>query len=94
MNDQHILQELETVLEALGIRIRRETLEGSPGGLCRVNGRPCMFLDTSAPAADLAGLCAETIRSHIDLESVYLKPEVRRFLEQTPAPMCRETNFL
>jgi len=82
MNDQQILQELEAVLESLGVHVRHETLEGFPGGMCRVNGRCCMFLDTSAQPAELALLCACAIRGKVDLESLYLKPELRRYLDE------------
>jgi hypothetical protein len=83
MNDQQILDELETVLEALGIHIRHEALEDSVGGLCMLNGRCCMFLDAGAHPADKARLCAVELRKQADIDTMYLKPEVRRFLEQT-----------
>lgn len=83
MNDQQILQELEALLEALGICVRHETLEGFPGGMCTVNGRSCMFLDVSAQPSDQARLCAAELRKRADLEALYLKPGVRRYLEET-----------
>jgi len=85
MTDQQILQELESILEALGIHVRHETLEGFPGGMCMVNGRCCMFLDASTQPADLARLCAGAVMGKTDLDTMYLKPEVRRYLEQTAA---------
>ena len=81
MNDQQLLQELEALLEALGIRVRHETLEGFAGGMCTVNGRCCMFLDISAQPSDLARLCALELIKKADLETLYLRPEVRRYLE-------------
>ncbi|MBM4310102.1 MAG: hypothetical protein FJ119_04030 [Deltaproteobacteria bacterium] len=83
MNDQQLLQELEALLEALGIRVRHETLEGFAGGMCTVNGRCCMFLDATAQPSDSARLCARELRKKIDLETLYLRPEVRRYLEET-----------
>ncbi len=83
MNDQQILEELEAALEALGIHVRHEVLEDSIGGLCMVKGRCCMFLDAGAHPADQARLCAGELRKHAAIDTVYLKPEVRRFLEQT-----------
>jgi hypothetical protein len=82
MTDHQILQELESILEALGIHVRHETLEGFPGGMCVVNGRCCMFLDASAQPADLARLCAGAVMKKTDLDTIYIKPEVRRYLEQ------------
>jgi hypothetical protein len=82
MTDQQILQELEAILEALGIHVRHETLEGFSGGLCTVNGCCSMFLDACAQPADLARLCAGAVTSRADLDTMYLKPEVRRYLEE------------
>ena len=82
MTDEQILQELEAILEALGIRVRHETLEGFPGGMCMVNGRCCMFLDDRTQPADLARLCAGAVIRRMDLDTMYLKPAVRRYLEQ------------
>jgi hypothetical protein len=83
MTDQQILQELESILEALGIHVRHETLEGVPGGMCLVNGRCYMFLDASTQPADLARLCASAVMKKTDLDAMYIKPEVRRYLEQS-----------
>ncbi len=83
MNDQQMIQELEAILEALGIRVRHETLEGFAGGLCTVNGRCCLFLDAATQPADLVRVCAGAVRQKADLDAIYLKPEVRRYLEQT-----------
>ena len=86
MTEQQILQELEAILEALGVRVRRELLDDFPGGLCTLNGACCLFLDASARASDLARLCAGAVREKADLDTMYLKPEVRRFLENTEVP--------
>ena len=82
MTDQQILQELETILESLGIHVRHEELEGFSGGLCTVNGCCSMFLDVSAQPADLARVCGKAVMSRADLDTMYLKPEVRRYLEE------------
>lgn len=85
MTDQQILQELEARLEALGICVRHEMLDGFPGGMCTVNGRSCMFLDASAQPSEMARLCAGELRKMADFEALYLKPEVRRYLDETAA---------
>jgi hypothetical protein len=82
MTDQQILQELEAILEALGIHVRHEKLEGFSGGLCTVNGCCSMFLDACAQPADLARLCGDAVMSRVDLDTMYFKPEVRRYLEE------------
>lgn len=86
MTDQQILQELEGMLEALGIQVRHEALDGSPGGMCTVNGSCCMFLDTCGQPADLARQCAGAVMGRVDVDTLYLKPEVRRYLRAAAVP--------
>ncbi|MBN2136364.1 MAG: hypothetical protein JW720_01015 [Sedimentisphaerales bacterium] len=81
MNEQRILEELLTLLDANGVAIRNEALGGSGGGLCTVKGRSIFFLDTQAQSSDVAALCAEAIAKVVDIESIYIRPEVRQFIE-------------
>ena len=85
MEDRQMLQELEALLEALDVQVRHESLGDVPGGICTVNGRWCMFLDPFMQIADQARLCAEGIIKKADIDTLYLKPEVRRYLEQASA---------
>jgi len=81
MNEQGILEELLALLEANSVTIRNEPLGGSGGGLCTIKGESIFFVDTQAPSADLAALCAEAVSKIVDIEKIYIKPEVRRFIE-------------
>ena len=81
MNEQRILEELLGLLEANNVAIRREPLGGSGGGLCTVKGEAIFFVDTQAPSAEVAALCAEAVAKVLDIEKVYVKPEVRQFIE-------------
>ena len=81
MNEQRILEELLALLEANSVTIRREPLEGSGGGLCTVKGETIFFLDTQASSAESAAICAEAVSKVVDTERVYIKPEVRQFIE-------------
>jgi len=81
MNARAILEELLALLEANGTAIRSEGLGGSGGGLCTVNGRNIFFLDTEAPSAEIAALAAQAASRIVDIEKVYIKPQVRRFIE-------------
>ena len=85
MNEQNILEDILVLLEANRIKIRRELLEGSGGGLCRIRGESVLFLDTEASVARQAAVCAEALKSVVDIESIYLRPEVRRFIEDRTA---------
>jgi DNA polymerase III delta prime subunit len=81
MNEQRILEELLEILEANGVTIRNEPLGGSGGGLCTVKGKQIFFVDTDAPAAEVAALCAAAVAKIVDIEKVYLKPQVRQLIE-------------
>ena len=81
MNEHRILEELLALLEANSVTIRREQLGGSGGGLCTVKGETIFFLDTQAPSAESAAVCAEAVSKVADTERVYIKPEVRKFIE-------------
>jgi len=81
MNEQSILEELLGLLEKTRTVIRSEPLGGSGGGLCMIKGEPVFFLDTQAQTADSAALCAQAVATLIDIENIYIKPEVRQFIE-------------
>jgi hypothetical protein len=81
MNEQRILEELLALLEANGVAIRSEPLGGSGGGLCTIKGRPTFFVDAQAASSDVAALCAEALPKVTDVESIYIRPEVRQFIE-------------
>ena len=81
MDDQQILDELLSILETGGIQVRDEPMGGSGGGLCKLRGRQVFFLDTQASPVDCALACAEAVERAIDIEQLYIKPQVRRFIE-------------
>jgi len=81
MNKQMILEELLATLEANGVSVRREPLGGSGGGLCTVKDQKIFFLDTQASSAEMAPICAEAVAQIVDIEKIYLKPEIRQFIE-------------
>ncbi len=75
------MEELLTLLEANNVTIRSEPLGGSGGGLCTVKGQSIFFVDTQAPSADLAAVCADAVSKVVDVEKIYIRPEVRQFIE-------------
>ena len=81
MNEQRILEELLALLEANSVAIRDEPLGGNGGGLCAMKGRQVFFVDTQAPCAVVAAMCAEAVPKVVDIEQIYIKPEVRQFIE-------------
>jgi hypothetical protein len=81
MNEQNILDELLALLEANGVTIRNEPLGGSGGGLCIIKGEPIFFVDTQAASAVSAAMCAEAVSKVVDVEQIYIKPQIRQFIE-------------
>jgi methyl coenzyme M reductase beta subunit len=81
MNEQNILEELLALLEANGVAIRSEPLGGSGGGLCLIKGRHIFFVDTQASSAVSAAMCADAVSKMVDVEQIYVKPQVRQFIE-------------
>jgi hypothetical protein len=81
MNEQTILEELLALLEASRVKIRSEPLGGRGGGLAMMKGENIFFVDTEAPNAEVAALCADAVMKLLDVETIYLRPEVRQFIE-------------
>ena len=81
MNEQRILEELLELLKANSVAIRYEPLGGSGGGLCTVKGQQIFFVDTQAPSIVSAALCAEALPKVVDIETLYIRPQVRQFIE-------------
>ncbi|MGB2865944.1 MAG: hypothetical protein WBC05_21605 [Sedimentisphaerales bacterium] len=81
MNEQSILDELLALLEANGVTIRNEPLGGSGGGLCTIKSEPIFFVDTQAPSVVSAAICAEAVPKVVDVEQIYIKPQIRQFIE-------------
>jgi hypothetical protein len=81
MNDQNILDELLALLEANGVTVRNEPLGGSGGGLCTIKGQRIFFVDTQAASAVSAAICAEAVSKVVDVEQIYIKPQIRQFIE-------------
>lgn len=80
---------LERAAAALGLEVRRERLEigdaNAPGGLCRLaDGRPvCILSDRLSGDEELRALGLALL--HFDLESVYLPPAARTYIERLSA---------
>ena len=83
MNSQAILQLLVTLLEENDVQVRAEPLGGGGGGLCNIKGRDIFFLDTQAPTAESTALCAQAVGRLVNIESIYIRPEIRQCIEDS-----------
>lgn len=86
MNQQDIAEQLLEIIDKNGIDIRYERLGGSGGGLCTIKDKKIMFVDSQATAAETAGNCADALVKIVDINSIYLRPEIRRFVEEHRNP--------
>lgn len=82
MNTEAILDELLAVLERTGVQVRTEALGGGAGGLCKIKGKYIFFVDSESGAADSAAVCAEAVAKIVDVDEIYLTPQVREFVEK------------
>ena len=82
MAEHHILKTLVDLLEANRIKVRKELLEDGPGGLCRIGKERILFLDSKAQPEDQAETCAAALAEVVDLDNIYLRPDVREFVER------------
>ena len=81
MNKQSILDELLALLEQNDVTIRTDALGGGGGGLCKIKDKTIFFVDTQSPTAENAEICAGAVAELIDIETIYIRPEVREFIE-------------
>lgn len=81
MTDQQILEELVCLLETHGVQVRSEPLSGHGGGLCRIRGQTILFLDTRSASTESAVVCAAAVGQLLDMETLYIKPQVREFIQ-------------
>jgi hypothetical protein len=82
VNQQQILEELIGLLEENTVTVRSEPLGGGGGGLCSIKGKNIFFLDTQSSSAELSALAAEAVAKIVDIENIYIRPEVRMIIEK------------
>ncbi|AQT69146.1 hypothetical protein STSP2_02333 [Anaerohalosphaera lusitana] len=83
MDVDQILEDLLIVLESADVSLKREPMGGGGGGLCRIKDRLVFYVDTDAPALLNAENVAVAAADVTDLDLIYLRPEVRDFVEKT-----------
>lgn len=69
------------LLEHNGVSIRTEPMGGRGGGLCKIKDKQVFFVDAEAQTVDMAAICARAVSDMVDLENIYIKPQIRDFLE-------------
>ncbi len=80
MENQAILDDLLAILEQNSVCLRQEVLGGAGSGLCKIKDKRVFFVDTESQTIETARNCAFAVNELVDIESVYIRPEVRRFV--------------
>ena len=81
MNKQSILDELLALLEQNDVTVRTDALGGGSGGLCKIKDKVIFFVDTQSSASENAEICARAVAELIEIEQIYIRPEIREFIE-------------
>jgi hypothetical protein len=80
---ERLLWELEALANRLGVAVRVEVLadelQGRPGGLCRVHGKPIVFVDASLGIAERSVMLAKALAS-FELDAVSMPPLLREIV--------------
>jgi hypothetical protein len=80
-----MLGQLEEVARSVGIDIRYDTIKKvetfSTGGLCQLRGDYVLIINAQAPLEDKIEMVADAV-VRFDLSQVYVKPNVREYLER------------
>lgn len=77
----NLLEELKLILPMVDIEYRETKRIKSNGGLCIVKGKNFLIVKRDIESEEKAEIIKNELKS-FDLESKYIKPEVREFLEE------------
>jgi hypothetical protein len=79
MPDSEIVEYLEKVCRDSGIQIRREFLgDDSPGNFAKLRGRPTVFVNSLADAADVIDVLFRALTEVKPYEQIRLRDDVQR----------------
>jgi len=84
MDDHTTLSLLEKLSDKLGIPIRYEIIQDEltgPGGLCRIEGKFILLIDSKATAKEKIQIMTVALR-RFDLSDIYVRPALRELLEE------------
>lgn len=83
MDKSQLLEDMLAILQGHGIEVRSESMGGGGGGLCAFGGKQVYFVDTDAPEVETNAITARTVGEIVDIEEIYLRPQVRELIEHS-----------
>lgn len=78
---ESLLEDLKLTLQSLSIEYKETKRIKSKGGLCSVKGKNIIILKKDIEADEKAEIIKKELKS-FNIENLYIKPEVREFLEE------------
>jgi hypothetical protein len=81
---EQLCEELKTLAERAGLKVREEALLREVGyhprsGTCRVRGEELLFVDRTLPVSERVAVLTDELRRR-DLRGLYMSPLLRRLL--------------
>jgi hypothetical protein len=80
--DRSAFEELIEAAARLGVMVRHIHLGGGGGGLAQVKGKRVLFIDLDAHPQDQLEKTAGALAGLAEIETVYLRPDVRDLLRR------------
>ena len=74
--------EMIEVARRIGVMVRHARLGGSGGGLAPIKGQRQIFVDLDADPQDQLEQTAKALAKLDELETLYVRPDVRAIVEQ------------
>lgn len=84
MDNANLLHILEAVADELAVEIRQDDLQGSRGGLYRLNGRACILVDRNLSLPERVALMVRSLAC-LPHDGVFMPPAVRELLDSASA---------
>jgi len=82
MENKAILDDLVELLEKNSVKVRKDSMGCGNAGLCKLKNGYMFFMDTDSNSYENAISCARAVKEIVDIETIYIRPEVRDFIEQ------------
>ncbi len=89
MDENAILDQLEELLQKLGVQVRHETIRQDEdsihvtGGLCLLRGKYVLILNSHAATRDKIWTLGTALKQ-FDYDQIYIRPVLRELLERMP----------
>ena len=81
MHTVELIEEVVSLANRAGYRVRTEWLDGIGGGGCEINGRKVIFIDLALGPVDQLAQLVETLRGDPAIGSLPMPHQLRELLE-------------